>query len=72
MDKPGKFAIENTFHSTKTPYFFIDLRSIPENSVLKKEFVSTINQGVDQKKVWSQFFDGIFYIDTNTFLTSHE
>ncbi|MDW9382586.1 erythromycin esterase family protein [Chryseobacterium sp. JV558] len=72
MDKPGKLAIENTFHATKTPYFFINLRSIPESSVLKKEFVSTINQGTDQKKVWSQFFDGIFYIDTNTFLTSHE
>ncbi|QXU49055.1 erythromycin esterase family protein [Chryseobacterium sp. D764] len=72
IDKPGKLAIENTFHATKTPYFFINLRSIPESSVLKKEFISTINQGTDQKKVWSQFFDGIFYIDTNTFLTSHE
>ncbi|MGE8533839.1 MAG: erythromycin esterase family protein [Chryseobacterium sp.] len=72
MDKPGKLAIENTFHATKTPYFFINLRSIPESSVLKKEFISTINQGTDQKKIWSQFFDGIFYIDTNTFLTSHE
>jgi erythromycin esterase-like protein len=72
MDRPGKLAIENTFHATKTPYFFIDLRSIPESSVLKKEFVSTINQGTDQKKAWSRFFDGIFYIDTNTFLTSHE
>ncbi|MFZ4932078.1 erythromycin esterase family protein [Chryseobacterium sp. Mn2064] len=69
FNKPGKFAIENTFHAMKTPYFFIDLRSIPENSLLKKEFVSTINQGVDQKKKWSQFFDGIFYIDTNTVLT---
>ncbi|PWN57967.1 erythromycin esterase family protein [Chryseobacterium viscerum] len=68
-DKPGKLAIENTFHAMKTPYFFINLRTIPENSVLKKEFVSTINQGTDQKKVWSHFFDGIFYIDTNTFLT---
>jgi len=72
IDKPGKLAIENTFHATKTPYFFINLRSIPESSVLKKEFISTINQGTDQKKIWSQFFDGIFYIDTNTFLTSHE
>ncbi|CAD0224253.1 erythromycin esterase family protein [Chryseobacterium sp. JV274] len=72
IDKPGKLAIENTFHATKTPYFFINLRSTPESSVLKKEFISTINQGTDQKKIWSQFFDGIFYIDTNTFLTSHE
>ena len=69
FNKPGKLAIENTFHAMKTPYFFIDLRSIPENALLKKEFVSTINQGVDQKKKWSQFFDGIFYIDTNTILT---
>lgn len=68
-DKPGKLAIENTFHTTKTPYFFINLRNIPQTSVLRKEFVSTINQGVDQKKNWSAFFDGIFYIDTNTSLT---
>ncbi|MCW1963197.1 erythromycin esterase family protein [Chryseobacterium viscerum] len=72
VDKPGKLAIENTFHATKTPYFFINLRNIPESSVLKKEFVSTINQGTDQKKVWSRFFDGIFYIDTNTSLTPIE
>jgi len=72
MDKPGKLAIENIFHATKTPYFFINLRSLRESSVLKKEFISTINQGTDQKKVWSRFFEGIFYIDTNTFLTSHE
>ncbi|UKB85084.1 erythromycin esterase family protein [Chryseobacterium sp. MEBOG06] len=69
FNKPGKLAIENTFHATKTRYFFIDLRSIPGNSPLKKEFVSTINQGTDQKKVWSRYFDGIFYIDTNTVLT---
>ncbi|KXH79708.1 erythromycin esterase family protein [Chryseobacterium kwangjuense] len=65
-DKPGKFAIENAFHETKTPYFFINLRNIPESSPLKKEFVSTINQGIDQKKTWSHFIDGIFYIDINT------
>lgn len=65
-NKPGKFAVENIFHETKTPYFFINLRSIPESSPLKKEFVSTINQGIDQKKTWSHFFDGIFYIDINT------
>lgn len=69
MDRPGKFAIENTFHNTKTPYFFLDLRNIPEGSLLKKEFVSTINQGMDQKNNWSLFFDGIFYIDINTVLT---
>ncbi len=71
-DKPGKLAIENIFHATKTPYFFINLRTVPETSVLKKEIVSTINQGVDQKKNWSRFFDGIFYIDTNTSLTPIE
>jgi hypothetical protein len=53
----------------KTPYFFIDLRAVPNTSILKKEFTSTINQRTDQKKVWSRFFDGIFYIDTNTSLT---
>lgn len=65
-DKPGKFALENVFHETKTPYFFINLRNIPESSLLKKAFVSTINQGIDQKKAWSHFIDGIFYIDINT------
>lgn len=69
MDKPGKLAIENTFHAMKEPYFFIDLRAVPNASVLKKEFTSTINQKTDQKKVWSRFFDGIFYIDINTSLT---
>lgn len=71
-DKPGKFAIENLFHQTKTPYFFLNLRNIPENSFLKKEFVSTINQRMDMKKNWSRSFDGIFYIDTNTILTPIE
>jgi erythromycin esterase len=69
MDRPGKFSIENTFHDTKTPYFFLNLRSVPEGSLLKKEFVSTINQGMDEKRNWSHFFDGVFYIDINTVLT---
>lgn len=68
-DKPGKFAIENLFHKTKTPYFFLNLRNIPESSFLKKEFVSTINQKIDMKKNWSRSFDGIFYIDINKTLT---
>lgn len=69
IEKPGKFAIENTFHEMKTPYFFIDLRAAPQTSVLKKEFTSTLNQRIDQKRIWTRFFDGIFYIDTNTSLT---
>ncbi len=68
-DRPGKFAIENIFHKTKSPYFFLNLRNVPENSFLKKEFVSTINQRMDMKKNWSRSFDGIFYIDTNIVLT---
>ncbi|MBS1548299.1 erythromycin esterase family protein [Amniculibacterium sp. G2-70] len=71
-DKPGKHAIENIFHETKTPYFFINLRDITESSPLKKEFVSTINQGVDQRMFWSRFLDGIFFIDTNTQLTPNK
>lgn len=68
-DRPGKFAIENVFHRTKTPYFFLNLRNIPEGAFLKGEFVSTINQKMDMKMNWSRSFDGIFYIDTNTVLT---
>lgn len=68
-DQPGKLAVENIFHETKKPYFIMDLRNVPTSSYLKKEFVSTINQGADQRKIWSHFIDGIFYIDTNTFLT---
>lgn len=68
-DKPGKLAVENIFHKMKTPYFIMDLRNIPTSSYLKKEFISTINQGADQNKIWSHFMDGIFFIDTNTFLT---
>lgn len=65
VDKPGKLAVENVFYDTKSPYFFIDLRNLPVNSFLKHDFVSTINQGIDQKRVWSDFIDGIFYIDIN-------
>lgn len=65
IEKPGKLAVENIFHSTKVPYFFINLRAVPSTSFLKKEFVSTINQGMDEKKQWSSLFDGIFYIDIN-------
>lgn len=65
IEKPGKFAVENVFHDTKAPYFFINLRAVPSTSFLKKEFVSTINQGMDEKKQWSSLFDGIFYIDIN-------
>ncbi|NQX43145.1 erythromycin esterase family protein [Pedobacter steynii] len=65
VNKPGKQAIENDFHNTKSPYFFIDFKNIPANSFLKNHFVSTINQGMDQKKQWSKFTDGIFYIDIN-------
>lgn len=65
VDKPGKLAIENDFHNTKSPYFFIDFKKIPANSFLKNHFVSTINQGIDQKRQWSKFTDGIFYIDIN-------
>ncbi|MFP3598748.1 erythromycin esterase family protein [Chryseobacterium sp. SIMBA_029] len=65
IEKPGKLAVENVFHDTKVPYFFINLRAVPSTSFLKKEFVSTINQGMDEKKQWSSLFDGIFYIDIN-------
>jgi len=68
-NKPGKFAIENVFHDTKTPYFFIDFSSIDAGSVLKRKFVSTVNQGIDEKRFWSRYFDGILYIDNNTQLT---
>lgn len=71
-DQPGKLAVENIFHEMKTPYFIMDLRNVPTSSYLKKEFVSTINQGADQRKIWSHFIDGIFYIDTNTFLTPNQ
>ncbi|WP_436831797.1 erythromycin esterase family protein [Parapedobacter sp. DT-150] len=65
VDKPSKLAIENAFHATGFPYFFVDLKSLPQGSFLKHDFVSTINQGVAQKRVWSDFIDGIFYIDIN-------
>ena len=65
IEKPSKFAIENSFHETNTPYFIINLRNIGEKSLLKNKFFSTINQGIDQEKKWSDFIDGIFYIDIN-------
>jgi len=65
VDKPSKLAVENAFHATGFPYFFINLKSLPQSSFLKHDFVSTINQGIAQKRVWSDFIDGIFYIDIN-------
>lgn len=65
VDKPGKLAIENIFHNTRSPYFLINLKDVPANSFLQRNFVSTINQGIDQERVWSKFIDGIFYIDIN-------
>lgn len=72
INKPGKLAVENVFHSTRSPYFLINLRDIPANSFLKHDFVSTINQGIDQKREWSNFIDGIFYIDINKIPTYPE
>jgi len=71
-NKPGKFAIENILHETKTPYLFINLKDITKKSPLKKEFVSTINQGIDEKRYWSHYLDGIFFIDINTQLTPNK
>ncbi|MFC7526476.1 erythromycin esterase family protein [Parapedobacter sp. GCM10030251] len=65
VDRPSKLAVENAFHATGFPYFFVDLKSLPQGSFLKQDFVSTINQGIAQKRVWSDFIDGIFYIDIN-------
>lgn len=64
-ETPGKLSIENRFHDMKIPYFFLDLRSIPNQSFLKKDFNSTINQGFNEKRNWSKTIDGIFYIDIN-------
>lgn len=65
VDRVGNMAIENTFHATKSPYFFLDLRRLPNNSIFKKNFSSVINQGIDENRKWYEFIDGIFYIDIN-------
>lgn len=64
-DKPSKYAVEHIFHAMEIPYFFLNLTQVPEQSFLKNEFVSTINQGISQKRRWSSYVDGIFYIDVN-------
>jgi|GEM_PF-5100014 len=65
VDKPGKFAVENVFHRRNLPYFMIDLRGLSVNTFLKDEFVSNLNQGIDEEKAWTHYIDGIFYIDIN-------
>ncbi|WP_286848062.1 MULTISPECIES: erythromycin esterase family protein [Sphingobacterium] len=65
VDRVGKLAVENVFHATKLPYFFLDLRELSNNSILKQNFSSVINQGIDEDRRWHDFIDGIFYIDIN-------
>jgi len=65
VDRVGKLAVENVFHAVKSPYFFLDLRELPDNSILKQNFSSVINQGIDENRKWYEFIDGIFYIDIN-------
>ena len=62
---PNKYAIENAFHQLNQPYFFLDFRQIPSQSILKTEYFSVIDQGMNIKAKWSDFVDGIFYIDAN-------
>lgn len=65
VDRVGKMAVENLFHATKSPYFFLDLRQLPNNSIFKQNFSSVINQGIDENRKWYEFIDDIFYIDIN-------
>ena len=65
VDRVGKLAVENVFHAVKSPYFFLDLRELPDNSIFKQNFSSVINQGIDENRKWHEFIDGIFYIDIN-------
>ena len=62
---PNKYAIENAFHQLNQPYFFLDFRQIPSQSILKTEYFSVMDQGMNIKAKWSDFVDGIFYIDAN-------
>jgi erythromycin esterase len=62
---PNKFAVENAYHQLKKPYFFLNFRQIPNQSVLKSEYYSVIDQAINTKAKWSDFVDGIFYIDVN-------
>jgi len=65
VGKPGKLAIENLFHQTGVPYFFLDLRGLPDTAQLRRPFVSVINQGIEEERKWTDYIDGIFYIDLN-------
>ena len=65
VDRVGKRAVENVFHAVKSPYLFLDLRELPDNSIFKQNFSSVINQGIDENRKWHEFIDGIFYIDIN-------
>ncbi|HCC92807.1 MAG TPA: hypothetical protein DEQ26_00510, partial [Flavobacteriaceae bacterium] len=62
---PNKYAIENVFHQLNQPYFFLDFRQISSQSILKTEYFSVLDQGMNVKAKWSDFVDGIFYIDVN-------
>lgn len=65
INTPNKYAVENAFHQLNQPYFFLDFSQIPNQSALKSEYYSVIDQGMNVKAKWSDFVDGIFYIDVN-------
>ncbi|MDM1295225.1 erythromycin esterase family protein [Sphingobacterium sp. N143] len=65
LDRPGKLAVENVFHAAGSPYFLLDLQGLPDQSRFKQSFVSILNQQIAEDRKWSDFFDGIFYIDIN-------
>ena len=77
--EPEKESINYLFHETKIPYFFIDLKKIPDNSVfgkwlLEPKLIRNITAVYSSKfdaAYYSEFkintvYDGFIYIDKST------
>jgi erythromycin esterase-like protein len=60
----GNKSLEYLLHNMYIPYAYIPTNVIPENSFFKQEFVSGINQGMNQKSDWYSMLDLYIFIDT--------
>lgn len=56
-------SFEETAHSLKHPYLFLDLRTVPKSHWLQKKFVSLALGRLENSAQWSDIIDAFFFID---------
>lgn len=65
-NKASNRSLEYILHQAKEPYLYINMKDIPPHSWMKDQFISVMNQGLNEKADWAQLVDCIFYIDIVT------